>query len=113
MKPFPGETGRARFDQLAPRVGAGILDRTRVIRVAGYRSMDVIVTQRHVAPPIEVQLIPPDDRRRALSNIAGQYALDLAVQQENVEASRRVRDQGRSPDCHVGHGQDGEIVFGK
>jgi len=58
--PFSGDPRLALLCQLAPRIGARIVERPRVERVGSNRAVDVIVPERDIVPLVGGELFLGD-----------------------------------------------------
>jgi len=115
-EPLAGELGRLLLGQLAPRVGAGVLQRSAVERVGRHLAEHVIVPEGDVRPARRPQLLRGDLDRGAIgTGRAGREdAGHLAVEDEHVAAGGRVRVE-RHPLRHarVGNRQDRQVTVGE
>src|SRR3954470_13517530 len=107
-------TGVAFLSQLAPRVGARVVERARVKGILGDWAVDVGVAERDLIPLVRAQLLEGDLHRRAveLASVFRQDAFDLAVKKQDVVLRARIRLEAWLALPHVRHGKNREVVLG-
>src|SRR5689334_4393255 len=110
---LPFQSVLTLFGELAPRIGARVVDRSGVERVFGDRTIDVIMPERDVIPAMRPQCLDRDFHRRSiqLAPVSRQHPFDLTMQEEDVVLRRRIRLEPRTALSHVGYRENCEVVL--
>src|SRR5687768_8719240 len=102
--PYPA---RALLRQLAPWIGARVVEGARIERVRSDGAVHVVMAQRDVIPPLRPQIALGDFHWRAVEAlaVARNHAFDLSVKQQHVVLRRRIRIE-KWKIGHLGHGKN-------
>jgi hypothetical protein len=86
------------LDQLAPQIGAHILEGAGVPGMPRHPMLDVVMTERHVGPVLGSELIQADERTTVIGGapLGGEHPFDLAVQHEDLVALAALGPKRRS-----------------
>src|SRR6266480_31816 len=112
---FPADSRGALFGQLAPRIGAGVIERSRIERVGRDRPIYVIMSERDIIPTLGAELCLGDLHGRAieLAAILRQHAFDLTMQEKDVVLRVRIGLECRSTGSQVGNRENRKVMLGK